>query len=220
MIEGFTFKPKNTLWLGGEFDIEFDCWTKPKIASNPSCRITKCKQIGFIVSHEYDIPALYITRVKRKECSEEGCKEARCYEFELEYVVSETIGVGFGLGGGTGTFGWKPKSKRHKKRFSTRCTCCDEELDELQDKPIVIVIQRLDKAYESLLSTVAAMIAFISALAISLVNLQEPLSRIFLLLSGVLGFVSLIAAILRHSTFSRRTDISEPSNKDNEQIPA
>lgn len=124
MIQTFEFEPPGTLWLGCEFDVDFDCKALFLDSDDPKIRITKCAAVGFVVSHEYKMLSAHIENVRERRASMPDCADARLYDFTLRYRLQEKIGVGFNLGAGTGTLGWGLRPRTLRRDFSTDPICC------------------------------------------------------------------------------------------------
>lgn len=128
MIQTFKFRPKGTLWLGCEFEIDFDCGKPPQFAfADARLRLTRAPAIGFLLSHEYVVSGAHIVAVEHIPTEKAGCRAAERYRFLLRIRISDKIGVGFNLGSGTGTFGWTLDSEPSTHRFVTDIICCDGE---------------------------------------------------------------------------------------------
>ena len=89
-------------------------------------RESGCKQIGFLLSQQYDFTGPYIRNVQKASCPRDDCENAIRYRYQVNYGVGEKVGFGINLGWGTGTFGHSFKSKFHDEEFVTKCICCDE----------------------------------------------------------------------------------------------
>ena len=124
-LDLFEHKTAATIGIGAEVHVSFGCEQNPKIERTV---ITGLNQVGFIVSSEYEVDA-YIDRIKKKSCQLENCEKAIKYEIDVRFIVYLVIGVGFGLGWGTGTAGFRTRKSNRTQTFTTRCICCDDNLE-------------------------------------------------------------------------------------------
>ncbi|NOX83898.1 MAG: hypothetical protein GXP06_13130 [Alphaproteobacteria bacterium] len=201
MIEKFELKPRGTIWFGGVFDVEFNCEHPPSIVSSPKFQYTKCKQLGFIISQEYDVPAIYIEKIRKLRCDHPECNDAIYYEIDILYRVSEKIGLGFGLGGGTGTAGWTFNPKDYNHTVSTRCICCDAgPLGDLFDVQLMPIIVNQDS---TAIASVLFGIALLIVILISAFNPHALFSLPLLYTLSSLTVVAAASALVRHVVFTR-----------------
>ncbi|HXT71119.1 MAG TPA: hypothetical protein VN700_15255 [Vicinamibacterales bacterium] len=124
-VSCFRFKPADTRWIGIEVYVTYSCDEAPKVERK---KITGLKQISFIVGYEYDVDA-FVHKTRRVPCTAEaGCNRAVLYECDVKVFVSDTIGLGIGVGKvGTGTLGWPTESTEEMLTLKTDCVCCDDE---------------------------------------------------------------------------------------------
>jgi len=204
MIDRFVHKPLNTLWIGSELFVEYDCDSKPTKTDH---FITGIKQFGFIVSHEYEvIPQVEGSRLK--ECHKEACEHAIKYELDVRYYIYEKVGLGFGLGTGTGTAGLTTRSTDYLKTFETQCICCAREeslsrADELRIVRLLFSVEERMRVATSE-SRLAWSIMFVLTIMLLLLFteltfaiLGYPRGTGFLVLTASLALVSTIVLVLR-----------------------
>jgi len=217
MNDHFKYKPPDTLWIGCDLFIEYDCESKPQ---RVGLVITGIKQFGFIISHEYEVIP-YVEESRRRSCSKEECKYAIRYEFDVRFSVYDTIGLGFGLGVGTGTFGWKSRPTDHVVTFTTRCTCCDR--DELavrgyQQKVEPGPLIQLRLRDEIGIAAVAAFTALGAGLAVSVSNVGHPLSQAFLAFTGASTLVSALIVFRRFAKYRVRKNKLRLSSEQRDEV--
>jgi hypothetical protein len=216
MIDHIHLKPKGTFWYGVEFSVVYDCESEPAILSS-EVRETGCKQIGFVLSQQYDFSGPYVNSVTKESCKHDGCENAIRYRFEVNYGVGEKVGFGINLGWGTGTFGHSFKSKYHTKEFVTKCICCDEfqqlEKSNVNRAPLIWWRQR-DENGNRIAGFVIIALAIIATSVFDMVNLIEALQY-----TGYAAIIASIIVIVRHFVFHRsRSDSSKLSTIEYEEM--
>ena len=75
MIDHIHLKPKGTFWYGVEFSVQYDCANEPSIIPS-AVRETGCKQIGLVLSQQYDFLGPYINKVEEEYCEHDRCNNA------------------------------------------------------------------------------------------------------------------------------------------------
>lgn len=210
MNKHFHLKPAHTMWVRYHLYVDYDCIAKPKISDS---EITMVKQFGFIISHEYVLKP-FIERVRREPCKEEGCNRAVRYTFDVRIDVYDRIGLGFGLGHGTGTLGWtsdKPQTGLERD-LRTDCVCCDGDDPSAED------LAALDRALaylraqrESATANVVALTAVSTGAAFSIVYFDHLLSQVYLVVVGAATALSaFVAGVRLHRSRSRDKDDARP----------
>jgi hypothetical protein len=117
------FKPDNTMLVRCETEIAFDCDEAPQRVDDTPYGLVG---LGFIFASKYEIKTSVLSFV-REPCYTEGCIEGIRYRGKLLVRVSETFGIGFGLGKGTVALGYTARQKRSEAPFVTDCICCEDE---------------------------------------------------------------------------------------------
>lgn len=120
-FDKFDYNTQSTVGISVEFFVTYSCSESPKV---DKVKVRGFNQVGFFISSEYEVEA-YVDDSKVVAVSKEGCEKAFLYEISVQFFVYLLIGLGFGLGGGTGTLGWKSKSSQEVQTFSTHVMCCD-----------------------------------------------------------------------------------------------
>lgn len=201
MNDCFRYKPPNTIWIGCELFVKYNCGNEPEVIN---LIITGINQIGFFASHQYIVNAS-VEDFWPMVCQKEECERAIRYKFDVRFNVYEKVGVGFGLGVGTTTFGWQRASKEYVETFTTRCICCDDkklffQKHVLQEEPWRLPVN-LQPRVETGIAAVAAFSAVGAGVAISLTNIEQPIAQGFLWFTGASTLVSLLLTVIRSLRF-------------------
>ena len=196
MNEVFRHKPRNTDWIGCEVFVSYDCDSTPKV---DELVVTGVKQLGFVLSHEYDVRAK-VTTYTRELCNLEDCTNGVRYHFTVRFSVFDRVGLGFGAGGGTGTFGITLKPDHSTVSWLTDCICCP-----LASPPTSTSTAIGQHALGSAIALVLALLTL--GVGVSQLTAQEgsPISRASLLLiTGLIAACGLLALVRtwRHRSVS------------------
>ena len=195
------FKPRNTLWISVEIIVAFFCDSPPEIKST---KIRGLKNFAFIFGHEYDIEAL-IDDYKQVTCERPDCSNAIQYECVFKTFVSETVGLGLGIGNwGTGTAGWSCDATEEEQKLITPCICCDKELEKKRVVQAPIWVEQ--RAYDSI-SLIAGLSVLAFAIALSILYFDHPsnLGKIFLYGASTASAISVVVTILRVIQYLKRS---------------
>lgn len=204
------FKPRNTLWISVEIIVAHSCESPPEVKST---KIRGFKNFAFIFGHEYDIEAM-IDDYKQLTCQQTGCNNAMKYECVIKTFVSETVGLGLGIGNwGTGTAGWSFDATEQEQRLTTPCICCDNKLEQKSIFQAPKVIDQ--RAYDSI-SLIAGLSVLAFAIALSILYFDHPsnLGKIFLYGVSTASAASVSVTLLRIIEYLKR---SKHKNKQTKQ---
>jgi len=109
--------------------VKYGCDSKPTVAKT---MITGFNQVGFIISSEYEVNC-YVNESTKNEWEKCKCctKEKKVgtwtyYEIQFKCFIYLKAGLGFGLGGGTGTLGFKSLKETAIRYGNTDWICCPD----------------------------------------------------------------------------------------------
>ncbi len=200
-LQRHKLKPRDTLWVSVEIIVAFSCDSAPEVKST---KIRGLKQFAFIIGHEYDIEVL-VDDSRRLPCQQSGCGNAVRYDYVVKVFVSDTVGLGLGIGNwGTGTGGWSFPATEENQKLATPCICCDDRFEESRVLPESKQIQQRGSDSTPLIIGFSILA---SAIALSVVYFDHPsnLGKIFLSGVSLSLFASVFVTLRRIVTFIKRS---------------
>jgi len=198
-IDRVRYKPRDALWVSVEVTIEYSCDAAPRVEK----RIRGLKKFAFIVGHEYDID-VKVEDYRRDSCECSGCKHSVQYDCDILVLVSDSIGIGFGLGShGTAVAGWDFEASEERWKHKTSCICCDDRFDELRSIEIAKSPHRQDLEG---LTLIAWLVAICSGVVISASHsgILDHVAKAFLWFISCAMVATLLIAIGRLLLLVRR----------------
>ncbi len=211
-LQRHKFKPRNTLWISVEIIVDHSCESPPEVKST---KIRGLKNFAFIFGHEYDIEVM-VHDYTKLTCQQPDCSNAVQYECVIKTLVSDTVGVGFGMGNwGTGLAAWSFEATEQEQKLTTPCICCDSKVEQ---KSMVQALKGIDQcAYDSI-SLIAGLSVMAFAIALSILYFDHPsnLGKIFFYGVSTASTASVLVTLIRIIEFVKRSKHDRDKTKPTE----